>query len=159
MNRQDMLNRVWDYYFVQDHGSAVSVSPHPTHPSVQCLYFNQADGCRCAIGCLLTPEQARTLPFGGIAEILNNNEDDPDVEHAAQDLVKWLDIDLGEDEDLSFLEELQGCHDNSATRHTEDHRGLVRTDKAEFHRGLRTNLSELAMNYGLTLPISPEVTQ
>lgn len=123
MNNQEAFDKVWQHFLVEKNPPGYNVEQGLCH------YVTET-GARCAIGCLVSPEEARKLEDaseekGGAA--FSGLIDNDLLPESLQD----LDRDLGS--------ALQVAHDDAA-------------DTASFRPTLENRLRQLALDYNLEVP-------
>lgn len=117
--------------------------------------YRSNDGCKCAIGWLMTDEEYdpsfEDCNFTDLVSACSGDIDIPEV-------IAWG---KGDDEAERFLEAMQGAHDNAAFLdaskwHTDDEGNPVRprvTD-AEFIEDFKGRMAKIAATFGLEPPIT-----
>ena len=118
---QDAFGKVWQYFVVEKHPRAFDASLGT------CAYWIPATGCKCAIGCLLTDEEAAELDRGTLRK--------------ATCFMRERDIIPNSDENAwyGFLNLLQVAHD-------------AYDGDGDFHKFIETRLRDVANEYKLAVP-------
>lgn len=93
MNKLKILEETVDYY---------KIHPRGLNDSGECCYYDKNTGNRCAIGRLLTIEQAKDVPSNGSI----------DVDDMVHDYLVSCNPTLFNGENIRFLSDLQRFHDN-----------------------------------------------
>lgn len=118
LTRQDVFNRVWDHFITQD-------QPFSKDGTGDTCKYRGQHGAKCAFG-IFIPDDKYTKNFEGntVTSLYDMCQTMDDVS-----IFEQFDFD-----DLSFLNELQSCHDTS-----ENKDAMVR------------RLRDVAVKYGLTV--------
>lgn len=135
MNRQEVFNKVWDHFIVQQ---------NPFGWNGQGCTYLSPDGTRCAIGILMPEGPWQECEEGIVYERENGEYEE------GWYIGEWT-LDQVFNEEISFkmglfLDELQSAHDESAQMYNED--GCRGTRYDQFERYLRS----IANQYNLAIP-------
>ena len=125
MTNQEAFDKVWDWFLVQGNPLAyIDVGG----PASKCVFWGDGGKLRCAVGCLVTPEQAYDLEENRtcLSELHDNDS-------RAWDL-------LGLPDDVGFLEVLQSSHDAATDA------------EGSQTAALQENLATVALRFNLKVP-------
>ena len=151
---QDALGVVWDHFVVRRAPPAIEVLNPEEGPS--CVY-RAADGCRCAVGLLLSDEDVALAPRGtNVLDLFFDGfsfANSPRVHRLfpgcavplAMPVEAWT---RSQKAAAEFLAALQEAHDESALygiRHDDD-------GDTSFHKSIRSWLLRIAEAFGLEVP-------
>lgn len=115
---QEMFNTVWNHF-------VVNKSPPSVHGGF-CEYFNESTGARCAVGLLLSPEDAKRIAQINL------------IATSVEELTAFGALEVPEDI-LPFVTLLQSVHDNSAL-------------SKDFYESFVEGMRSAAVTHGLTVP-------
>jgi len=150
---QDALGVVWDHFVVRRAPPAIEMLNPEEGPS--CVY-RTANGCRCAVGLLLSDEDAALAPRGmNVHSLLRDGfsfANSPLVRRvfpgcAVPSTVPIEEWTRSQKAAAEFLIALQDAHDEPAI-------GGIRydDDDASFHKSIRSWLLRIAEAFGLEVP-------
>lgn len=131
MTKQEILNKVWDYFIVEK---------HPKAYDVRCCYRTK-DGYKCAIGCLI-PDELYQHKWDVPDENCGIGTGVDELYACDKDFKNFIDSLFDSKVEISFLARLQGCHD------------LSTGGFSEFHTSMKNNLTNLALELDLKVPQS-----
>ena len=130
MDRQTIVEKVHEHFITSENPPAVSNEPNGP---AQCLYRTR-DGSKCAVGILIPDELYQP-----------DMENNPASDMLTQFGDLYRHIGIGGAGDLSFLDELQSCHDTAAL-------DARLTDYDDFRGTLCLKLRHLCLQEGLNYP-------
>lgn len=138
--QQQVLTKVWDHFITNRQPLSIMKVNDPEKPHIKdrCVYFRESDGARCAIGCLLDPTDAKTLP----------------PQQSVRHIMHRLPLDIAA-AGPSFLLEVQYAHDGAA-RDCEDPKGQAKTLARRLGYLFEVCGGCGDVQPGLTLPELPE---
>lgn len=152
MTKQEVLNKVWQWFIVEKHPSAYQKIEGKVG---QCVYKGSVDPMqRCGIGCLLPDNFPPDGELGGLpkgnsisgiletaAVIVRNGDTAAPVGPVGFLRVYAILSDFTDLSGRRFLDAIQSAHDSAATSSTDAFADL-----------LRANLSDVARRFGLSIP-------
>jgi len=116
---QDAFGKVWEYFVVERHPQAMADDGY-------CAWFVPATGDKCAIGCLMTDEEASESRYYNELEL--------------RDFMRGRAIIPEGDAWFQFLNLLQAAHDD------------YEPSDGDFHAFIETRLRVVANEYKLAVP-------
>ena len=118
ITKQEAFNRAWQYFIKERH------NPSTTHDHWSCLYRSPT-GMKCAVGLLIPNEEYSRdfegMPLEDVFDQVPTLCDSPDLS-------------------VSYLRDLQQCHDEFAS------------SPSLFHTGMENKMRALAIRWNLSLP-------
>ena len=128
MTNQEALDKVWDWFIVKGNPFGVTKAVGGMGQMHRCVFWGDEGKLRCAIGCLVTSDQAYDLEKDrACLEELRDGEPE-----------RWDLLELPDD--VGFLESLQSAHDTA-------------TDADESVIALMQSLERVALRFNLKVPV------